>query len=108
MSSDLVRGLILASAFNGNYDLDPVVVSELSTFDQFEKVTSFWCHSLELNYQGRDELEQCNKLQTNFLFADGPRRHGYCEKWIQGNSLQQGLKYSSLFLNFPPYARVDR
>lgn len=107
LSSDLdARELILASAFNGNYDLDPVVVSELSTFDQFEKVTSFWCHSLELNYQSEGFSNVTNYKPISYL----PK--GLAQTWLlredgfREMSLQQGLKYSSLFLNFPPYARA--
>ena len=107
LSSDLdARQLILESAFNGNYNLDPVVVSELSTFEQFEKVTSFWCHSLELNYQSEGFSDALNYKPISHL----PKGLGQIGLLREGGfnamSLRQGLKYSSLFLNFPSYARI--
>jgi hypothetical protein len=107
LSSDLdARQLILASAFKGNYELDPVVVSELSTFDQFEKVTSFWCRSLELNYQSEGFSDALNYKPISQL-PKGLGRIGLLrEDGFNAMNLQQGLKYSSLFLNFPPYARA--
>ena len=107
LSSDLdARHLILQSAFNGNYELDPVVVSELSTFEQFEKVTSFWCHSLELNYQSEGFRDATNYKPISHL-PKGLGQIGLLqEDGFNAISLRQGLKYSSLFLNFPSYARI--
>ena len=107
LSSDLdARQLILASAFNGNYELDPVVVSELSTHDQFEKVTSFWCRSLELNYQSEGFSDATNYKQISYLPKGLGRTELLQEDGFKAMSFRQGLKYSSLFLNFPPYARA--
>jgi tetratricopeptide (TPR) repeat protein len=106
LSSDLdARQLILASAFNGNYELDPVLVSELSTVDQFEKVTSFWCRSLELNYQSEGLSDTLNYKPIS-KFPNGiVRKELLVEDGFKSISFREGLQYCSLFLNFPTYAR---
>ena len=100
-----VRQLILRSAFAGNYRLDPIVVAELSSIGQFAEVVSYWIKSLELEYKCegfRDALDF--KPISKFPKGIG-RKELLVEDGFKNISLREGLQYSSLFLNFPPYAR---
>lgn len=100
-----VRQLILESAFKGNYELDPVVVAELSSVDQFAKVVSFWSHILESNYQCEGFSDALNYKPIS-KFPNGiSRKELLVEDGFKSISLREGLQYSSLFLNFPTYAR---
>lgn len=104
-SNQDVRQLILGSAFSGNYRLDPIVVAELSSIDQFAEVVSYWIKSLELEYQCegfRDVLDF--KPISTFPKGIG-RKELLVEDGFKNISFREGLQYSSLFLNFPPYVR---
>ena len=104
-SNQDVRQLILGSAFSGNYRLDPIVVAELSSIDQFAEVVSYWIKSLELQYKCED-LRDALDFKPISKFPKGiGRKKLLVENGFKTMSLREGLQYSSLFLNFPPYAR---
>ena len=106
LSNQDIRRLILDSAFGGNYTLDPVVVAELSSVNQLAKVINFWSRSLELNYQCEGFSDALNYKPIFRLPKGLEQTHLLREGRFQALSFMEGLKYSSLFLNFPPYVRA--
>lgn len=105
-SNQDARQLILASAFSGNYALDPIVVAELSRVDQFTEVVRYWSKLLELKYDCEGLSDAINFKPIPELPKGMGRTELLLEDGFKAMSLRQGLKYSSLFLNFPPYARA--